>query len=323
MRYTLRLLTAQQFQRAAALVARPRCCAASDDADAWGDEPFRIGLWVGGGGLAELVRRGGRGRSPRPATAGDGQAQPRAADADAARGAARSCAAHRDLDPTTTRRRILLYCADGEGADACPFSPRPTRRRGPADPHRRRGDLPATPPSLVIATVDKLAQLPWRGFAGHAVRPGAPTLPAARLPARRPRRADRLRASGTTRRAGLPAVTSQPVVRLRPPDLIIQDELHLISGALGTMVGLFEAAVDELCTWPLPDGARGRPEDRRVHRDHETRRASRCAACSAASWRCSRRRCSTSATRSSRRRCRSPADTRAGATSGSARTACG
>ena len=47
MRYTLRLLTAQQFQRAAALI-----CAAEvlrrQDAKTWGDEPFRIGLWVGG-----------------------------------------------------------------------------------------------------------------------------------------------------------------------------------------------------------------------------------------------------------------------------------
>ena len=47
MRYTLRLLTAQQFQRAAALV-----CAAEvlrrEDTKTWGDEPFRIGLWVGG-----------------------------------------------------------------------------------------------------------------------------------------------------------------------------------------------------------------------------------------------------------------------------------
>jgi len=55
MRYTLRLLTAQQFQRAAT-----RICAAEQlrrDAVAdqraggpvnpWGDEPFRIGLWVG------------------------------------------------------------------------------------------------------------------------------------------------------------------------------------------------------------------------------------------------------------------------------------
>ncbi len=48
MRYTLRLLTAQQFQRAAALVCAAEVLRRADEAT-WGTEPFRIGLWVGGG----------------------------------------------------------------------------------------------------------------------------------------------------------------------------------------------------------------------------------------------------------------------------------
>ena len=46
MRYTLRLLTAQQFQRATALVCAAEMARLRDEAT-WGTEPFRIGLWVG------------------------------------------------------------------------------------------------------------------------------------------------------------------------------------------------------------------------------------------------------------------------------------
>ena len=46
MRYTLRLLTAQQFQRATALICAAEL-ARREDVATWGDEPFRIGLWVG------------------------------------------------------------------------------------------------------------------------------------------------------------------------------------------------------------------------------------------------------------------------------------
>ncbi|MEV7226960.1 DISARM system helicase DrmA [Polymorphospora sp. NPDC051019] len=254
MRYTLRLLTAQQFQRAAALVCAAEVLRREDEAR-WGAEPFRIGLWVGGGvspnwytDAAQQILEAKDSADPRRASVLQTLSCPWCGSA--LRG-------DRDLDPRDDTHRVLVWCPEGEGVDACPFS-------------RTRGDegLPILTvdeeiyryaPSLVIATVDKLAQLPWRGFAGILFGRVQQWCP------RHGYRHDDL--DGRTgcgqrhnRKGNLPAVTSEPVIRLRPPDLIIQDELHLISGALGTTVGLFEAAVDELCTWPLPGGRETGPK---------------------------------------------------------------
>src|SRR5262249_51570713 len=97
-------------------------------------------------------------------------------------------------------------------------------------------------PCFVIATVDKFASLPWTGPTGalfgkvsHWDSDGfyGPCDPVQGKPIGGP---------------------------LPPPDLIIQDELHLISGPLGTMVGLYETAIEALCCAPRQGGRTIRPK---------------------------------------------------------------
>ncbi|MEU2625899.1 DISARM system helicase DrmA [Kitasatospora sp. NPDC007106] len=252
MRYTLRLLTAQQFQRAAALVCaaevlRREAYEAGDHR--WGITPFRIGLWVG--------------TSVSPNWFSEAQEQIAGAKESASDKHARviqvlSCpwcgsglTAHQNMDYDEGRRRVLLFCPRGEGEDRCPFSRKGAPKEG-IPVLTVDEEIYRLAPAMLIATVDKLAQLPWNGYAGLLF--GRVT----EWCSRHGYRHDDLDAevgcgSRHIAKGSLEKVTSQPVTRLRPPDLIIQDELHLISGALGTTVGLFEAAVDQLCTWTVLD----------------------------------------------------------------------
>ena len=113
-------------------------------------------------------------------------------------------------------------------------------------------------PALLIGTVDKFAQIPWQGaiknlFGRVSRRCERHGYRAADLDVRTEERDSHVKTGS------LPACKTIDVLPLRPPDLIIQDELHLISGALGTMAGLYETAIDELASWTI-DGATSRPK---------------------------------------------------------------
>jgi hypothetical protein len=258
MRYTLRLLTAQQFQRAAALVCAAEYLRreAAQDGGRFGGEPFRIGLWVGNTVAPNWYDEAKR-QIDDARTTGRGE-RVNVLQTLTCPWCGEPLRAERDLAARDEERRVRLFCARGEGPFACPFS----QRMSPADGLpilTVDEELYRHPPSLVIATVDKLAQLPWFGFAGNLFGRVARRCP--RHGYRHPDLDQRTGCRDRHNRAGrLPAVSTGPVAPLRPPDLVIQDELHLISGALGTTVGLFEAAVEQLCSWQVsgPDGGQVR-----------------------------------------------------------------
>ncbi len=249
MRYTLRLLTAQQFQRAAALVCATevlRRRSLNNETTSLGREPFTLGLWVGGSVTPNSFTEA---ESYVKAKKGTGRRSDAFSTSPVPLRQCPWCGSvidpARDVDANPKTRRVVIYCGDTTGS--CEFTNR--RNAGHGLPVVAVDEqIYREPPTLLIATVDKFAQLPWNGATAHLFgrvvsrceRHGFKHADIAKTVCG----ADSHRAEGN-----LPAARTLPVGRLRPPDLVIQDELHLISGALGTMVGLYETAIDQLATW--------------------------------------------------------------------------
>jgi hypothetical protein len=260
MRYTLRLLTLQQFQRASTLICacesiRRERLAAGDQR--WGAEPFRVGLWVGQRTTPnttdqseESVKQDHGHYSKGSMAAGSGSP----AQLKSCPWCGTIIEAGKDIVVerfNSGRGRTLMYCGDPLGR--CLFS----RAKSPGEgvPVMVVDDeIYRKLPSLLIATVDKFAQMPWKGETQMLFGQVSGVCP--RHGFRSPDIED---AMTHNRRDALPAVKSLPHGPLRPPDLIIQDELHLISGPLGTLVGLYETAVDEMSCWTVK-GKRVRPK---------------------------------------------------------------
>ena len=238
MRYTLRLLTLDQLGRAAGLV-----CALElerrKEAGRFGEWPFEIGLWVGKAGTPNRLGERGDGRSDSARSkVSQYKNNPQGKPAPIPLESCPWCGENFRPESFTLLpnsdhpAELRIACANWE----CDFSgDTPLPIVAVDEPLYRR--LPA----FLIATVDKFASLPWVGESGALLGGADRHDEGGFYGAAEPRRGNRL---------------SRP---LAPPDLIIQDELHLISGPLGTMAGLYEAAIEALCVREI-DGRRVKPK---------------------------------------------------------------
>ena len=217
MRYTLRLLTAQQFQRALGLISWMEMIR---DEKGIGGERFTLGIWVGSS-LTPQTRE----------DALQSLAQLKNAKRDNVENKflllkCPMCSAQMGLIKSLVKRKplqLMGYQQSGSVDFVCPDS----------NCYYNRNNIPAyvidediydVCPSMIIATVDKFAQLPFEA---------------------------RIRSLFGIGQDGNRAWA--------PPNLIIQDELHLISGPLGSVVGLYEGLIEELCT-DVVDGVKIRPK---------------------------------------------------------------
>lgn len=229
MRYTLRLLTLDQLARAAGLVCALELVREKDPSR-YGVWPFEIGLWVGKAGTPNVMGRKGDGRSD----------------------SARSKVRQYKIDPKSRPIPIPIeecpWCGARFTPDSFTLLPdddQPTDLRivcanfdcdfigDRALPIVAVDDsIYRRLPAFLIATVDKFATLPWVAESGVLL--GGAT------------RTGKLGFAGAgEKQASWGSALPSP---LAPPDLVIQDELHLISGPLGTMAGLYETAIDALTT---------------------------------------------------------------------------
>lgn len=196
MRYTLRLLTAQQFERASMLICA--CELIRREVDDLKKAPrITLGIWIGSGQTPNKRNKAKRYIQNKQyknfmveKCPWCGQKHPQMY--------------YRDKEK---EQSLVIKCTN----TSCSFGNLAKEEKLPILVVDE--DLYDYPPSLLFATVDKFAQLPTQENVGafFGLKKGKPT--------------------GD-----------------RPPELIIQDELHLISGALGSMVGIYEAAIDALCS---------------------------------------------------------------------------
>lgn len=208
MRYTLRLLTTQQFERSAKLVSSLEVIRRTDDSVDLGASPITLGLWVGAQTPNSLDSDSER-------TPGAVQLYRRLLDDKRPENpfqllACPCCGTRivpKEQSPSDSQYGIRVTASSF--SMFCPDNTCLLHKSIPVSVVDE--DLYQRPPTVLIGTIDKFARMVWvpdsRTFLGKPEDRG-----------------------------------------VLPPSLIIQDELHLVTGPLGTIAGVYEAAIDTTIT---------------------------------------------------------------------------
>ena len=216
MRYTLRLLTAQQFERASFLICaleylRNALLVQTGYEISLGSDPITIGMWIGSATTPNKLEELSRGKFGDYFTSVNRGTKPTSNPFPISYCPWCGCKLESVDNP-----RLHGYNKQGElhciNAQICSFDKLPIMYIDEC--------IYKEPPTLLFATVDKFAQLTNKDRG-------------------------KMLGAGTDRRR---------------PDLIIQDEMHLISGPLGSLVGMFETMVEEICTFKDVNGNVRRPK---------------------------------------------------------------
>lgn len=234
LRYTLRLLTTQQRDRITKMVIAAELIR-QKQYPKYGKEPISIGFWVGGGvtpnKFEELVdddERPGEARRKRNLLYKQLLSCP-------------FCGrplTENEFCINPDKKSVTIFCADSN----CIFY-KYKQNRISIPVYLVDEEIYAKCPTIVLSTVDKFARLPWD------VKTNA-------LFGRVDRKCSRdgYVAIGEEHKRhnktkDLPTSTLESTRPFLPPELIIQDELHLITGPLGTVYGAYETIVEKLCTY--------------------------------------------------------------------------
>jgi len=210
MRYTLRLLTAQQFHRASGLICSLEHIR-KNNLNILGEYEFSIGIWIGGDSTYNTCKQAHDDfrKIERPSRGKQSSLNkfhisncPWCAAQFTVKNYEQGRNRIYGLKENFREKKIYSHCPDNN----CEF-----KTKLPI--YTCDQDLYEYKPTFVIATIDKFALLSWR--------------PEAR---------------------SFFGIDNEGVQKKSPPNLIIQDELHLISGPLGSMSGLYELVVENLCT---------------------------------------------------------------------------